>query len=221
MKTLVSTILLDLGRVVFDLNFDLTWQTWARESGVNAQELKARFDNDLGKSDNDQHYQSYERGAISSREYLRHFNRRVGVTLDFDQFLLGWNAMFTEPVDGMRELMRDIKRTDIALYAFSNTNVDHELVWRERYADSLQYFDQIYTSSGIGHRKPGVESFRVVIEHINRSAETARSAEDILFFDDLNENVAGARDAGLQAAVFEDAATARNRIESAIGRALA
>lgn len=214
MKTEVSTILLDFGRVVFDLDFDLTWQTWSGESGIDASELKARFDNDLGRSENDQHYQSYERGLISSEEYLHHFNKRVGVSLEHDQFLLGWNAMFTEPIDGMQELMRDIKQTRTALFAFSNTNADHEIVWRQRFAQSLQYFDQIYTSHGIGHRKPGVDSFQFVISKIGKPAA------EILFFDDLKENVDGARAAGMQAEVFVDAATARNTIETAIGQAL-
>lgn len=214
MSSEITTILLDLGRVVFNLNFELTWQTWSAESGIDLAELKKRFDNEIGKSHNDEHYQNYERGIISSEAYLESFNRRVGASLSHDQFLRGWNAMFTDPVSGMKNLLHDVKQADIPLFAFSNTNVDHEKIWTRRYADSLKHFDEIYTSSGIGHRKPAVQSFQVVVEKIGAPAES------ILFFDDLEENVVGARDAGMAAEVFVDTATARDAIKRAIGRSL-
>ena len=204
-----SVILLDLGRVVFDLDFNLIWQQWSRLSGVDADELSRRFEQDTAFPDYDSYYRDYERGHMSAENYLIHFNRRLDTSFTLDEFLLGWNAMFTDPIDGMYELLCDLKRARIPLFAFSNTNADHEVVWRNRYADSIGQFDKVFTSHGLGHRKPDQAAFAAVV------SEIGVDARQILFFDDLHENVKAARLAGLQAEVFTDTQAARKVIDKA------
>lgn len=204
-----SVVLLDLGRVVFDLDFDLIWEQWSRLSGVDADELSRRFEQDTTFPDYDSNYRDYERGHMSAENYLVHFNQRLDTSFTLDEFLLGWNAMFTDPIDGMYELLCDIKTAQIPLFAFSNTNADHELIWRKRYAGSIDQFDKVYTSHGLGHRKPDQAAFAAVV------SEIGVAARDVLFFDDLHENVKAARHAGLRAEVFTDTPSARTIINKA------
>lgn len=212
MSEKVSAIVLDLGRVVFDLDFELIWKTWSRISGVDAQVLQTRFESGQGFPNYDNHYRDYERGLVSTENYLAHFNRQLATTFDMAEFLQGWNAMFTEPIEGMRELLLQIKSENLPLYAFSNTNADHEVFWRQRYASSIEQFDEIFTSHGLGHRKPDLASFQAVLTKIDLPAQ------QILFFDDLEGNVAGARTAGMQAELFVDTARTRDLIAAATER---
>jgi putative hydrolase of the HAD superfamily len=76
---------------------------------------------------------------------------------------------------------------------FSNTNPAHETYFRANYGDLLKPFRAVFTSPGIGRRKPDREAFEFVADRMEVRPER------ILFFDDTLPNVEGARAAGLQA----------------------
>jgi glucose-1-phosphatase len=63
----------------------------------------------------------------------------------------------------------------------------------KEYADVLRHFRELYLSSSIGLRKPNAEAFDHVIAAIGVPAER------IVFFDDLAENIEGARARGMTA----------------------
>jgi putative hydrolase of the HAD superfamily len=79
----------------------------------------------------------------------------------------------------------------LPLYLFSNTNPMHRACWTARYRELLKPFSALFCSCELGVRKPGAEAFRRVCSLIG--VPPAR----IAFFDDLPENVEGAREAGL------------------------
>ena len=79
------------------------------------------------------------------------------------------------------------------LYVFSNTNQPHIEYFSEAYPDLLGHFRELYLSSAIGLRKPDAAAYDHVIKSIGVPAER------IVFFDDLAQNVEGARACGLKA----------------------
>lgn len=79
------------------------------------------------------------------------------------------------------------------LYAFSNTNRPHVTHFSTAYADILAHFKTVFLSSTIGLRKPDAAAFEHVVKEIGVPAER------IVFFDDLAENIDGARASGLKA----------------------
>ena len=81
----------------------------------------------------------------------------------------------------------------LPLYAFSNTNNAHVEHFTQAFADVLGHFREIYLSSAIGLRKPDAAAYDHVVESIGLSASR------IVFFDDLAENIEGARARGLTA----------------------
>jgi putative hydrolase of the HAD superfamily len=81
----------------------------------------------------------------------------------------------------------------LPLYAFSNTNQQHVDHFSQVHADLLGHFREIYLSSTIGLRKPDHAAYQHVIDAIGVPASR------ILFFDDLAENIEGARACGLMA----------------------
>jgi putative hydrolase of the HAD superfamily len=81
----------------------------------------------------------------------------------------------------------------LPLYAFSNTNAAHVEHFSETYAGVLGHFREIFLSSAIGLRKPDAAAYDHVVKAIGVPASR------IVFFDDLAENIDGARACGLTA----------------------
>ena len=77
--------------------------------------------------------------------------------------------------------------------AFSNTNNAHVEYFSQAYADVLGHFRDIFVSSSIGLRKPDAAAYDHVVKAIGVPADR------IVFFDDLAENIEGARARGLTA----------------------
>jgi glucose-1-phosphatase len=116
----------------------------------------------------------------------------MGITLSDAQFLEGWNAIFAGEMPGIAPLLaRATKR--LPLYAFSNTNNAHVEYFPGIYAGVLGHFREMFLSSSIGLRKPDAEAYDHVVRAIGVPAER------IVFFDDLAENIEGARARGLTA----------------------
>jgi HAD superfamily hydrolase (TIGR01509 family) len=181
----VDALVFDFGNVLVPIDFGRAVAAWAAAAGVAASQLAARFAFDEA-------YCAHERGEMEAPEYFAGLRRSLGVELPDADLLRGWNAIFLEPAAATLDLMRRLS-AGMPLYVFSNTNRAHSAYWQARYRELLAPFRKVICSCEIGCRKPEVEAFR-------RVARIAGLApERIGYFDDLEENVAGARAAGLRA----------------------
>lgn len=181
-----DALLFDLGRVVLDIDFSKTLSCWARHAGCDPADFAGRF------SSRDEIYLRHETGEISDAEFFASLRAGLGIGISDAQFLEGWNAIFAgEMPDIAQQLARAAKR--LPLYAFSNTNAAHVEHFSAAYADVLGHFRQLFLSSNIGLRKPDADAFDHVVKAIGVPAGR------IVFFDDLAENVEGARARGLTA----------------------
>jgi glucose-1-phosphatase len=180
-----DALLFDLGRVVIDIDFNLAFAKWAEYACCDQAVIAQRFSYDDA-------YKRHERGEIDADEYFTALRLALGVEIPDTQLLEGWNAIFIGEMPGISPLLADAARR-FPLYAFSNSNREHELCWSRRFTGVLRYFREIYVSSTIGLRKPEAEAYNYVVKAIGTSAER------IVFFDDVLENVDAARACGLQA----------------------
>jgi glucose-1-phosphatase len=181
-----DALLFDLGRVVLDIDFDKTLACWAGHAGCEVASLVGRF------SSRDEIYQRHERGEISDAEFFAGLRRLLGIKISDAQFLEGWNALFAGEMPGIAPLLKRAAN-HLPLYAFSNTNGAHVEHFSVAYADLLGGFREIFLSSTIGLRKPDAAAYDHVVNAIGVPASR------IVFFDDLAENVEGARARGLTA----------------------
>jgi putative hydrolase of the HAD superfamily len=181
-----DALLFDLGRVVLDIDFDKTLECWAGHAACEPAQLVGRF------SSRDEAYRRHERGEISDAEFFAALRTSLGIAISDAQFLEGWNALFAGEVPGIAPLLeRAAKR--LPLYAFSNTNGAHVDHFSAAYAGVLGHFREIFLSSSIGLRKPDAAAYDHVVTAIGVPAHR------IVFFDDLAENIEGARARGLTA----------------------
>jgi HAD superfamily hydrolase (TIGR01509 family) len=180
-----DALLFDLGRVVLDIDFKRAMACWARHGKCTPEEIAARF------SSNDA-LKQYESGKIDDAAYFAGLQKMLGVDLTHEQLLEGWNAIFIGEMPGIAPLLARAAKK-LPLYALSNTNPPHIAYFSKAHAEVLGHFREMYLSSTIGLLKPDAAAYDHVVKAIGSPAQR------IVFFDDLADNIAGARAYGLSA----------------------
>jgi FMN phosphatase YigB (HAD superfamily) len=181
----VEALLFDLGNVILDIDFKRTTTRWAEHAGADPKALWKRYRPDDA-------YKQHERGLLDDAGYFAALRQMLEIDISDAQFLDGWNATFGGPIAGVEEWIAPACAA-LPSYVFSNTNPAHERHFRTNHGALLKPFRTVFTSPGIGLRKPDREAF----EHVAHAMGVAPGR--ILFFDDALPNVEGARAAGLQA----------------------
>lgn len=177
-----AAVVFDLGNVVIDVDFRRVLAAWSAASGRPLEELAARFVVD-------DPYRRFERGEITAEEYHRHICSALGAPLSFADFEQGWNAIYGGVIPGMEPLLRALSGR-VRIACFTNTNELHKRSWTRLYAGTIALFERVFISSDMCCRKPEEPAFLRV------AAELGLPPEELLFFDDHPDNVAGARRCG-------------------------
>lgn len=180
-----DALLFDLGHVVLDIDFSRALTCWATHAGCLASDLAARFVRDEA-------YRRHEIGTMTDADYFESLRTSLGIGISDAALLEGWNAIFAGEMPGIAPLLARAGGR-MPLYAFSNTNRPHAEYFSSAYADLLGHFKEVFLSSTIGLRKPDAQAYDHVVKAIG--APPPR----IVFFDDLAENIEGARAYGLTA----------------------
>ena len=197
MKNEIQALLFDFGGVIIEISFDRVFARWAELARVPFAQVKERFSHG-------EEYQRHERGEIDIAAYFASLRRDLGIDLSDEDFAEGWAQVFGPEQPRTVALLRELEPR-IPLYLFSNTNPAHYQLWSARYAEALRPLRRRFISHEMGLRKPDRESFEQV------SREMGIPLERILFFDDTQANVDGARAAGMPAVLVrspEDVAAA-------------
>jgi glucose-1-phosphatase len=169
---------------VIDIDFSKALSCWAAHAGCTPSDISARFVRD-------ETYRRHEVGTISDEEYFESLRASLRIAISDEAFLEGWNAIFAGEMPGITPLLARAAAR-MPLYAFSNTNRPHVAHFSVAYADLLGHFKTMFLSSTIGLRKPDAAAYDHVVKAIGAPAER------IVFFDDLAENIEGARASGLK-----------------------
>jgi HAD superfamily hydrolase (TIGR01509 family) len=180
-----DALLFDLGRVVLDIDFSRAMATWARHGGCDISDITARFSG--GEA-----IRQYESGKIDDAAYFAHLRKMLGADITDEQLLEGWNAIFIGEMPGIAPLLKRAAK-HLPLYALSNTNPPHIAHFSKVHAEVLGHFREMYLSSSIGLLKPDAAAYDHVVKAIGAPASR------VVFFDDLADNIAGARAYGLTA----------------------
>ena len=181
----VEALLFDLGNVVIDIDFGRALRAWARHSRLPLDEVRTRFRMDEA-------YERHERGEIDAAAYFGYLRRMLELDATDDDIAAGWNAIFTGEIAQTVQLIRSV-RTRIPCHAFTNSNPTHQAAWTAAYPAAIGAFGRVFVSSELGLRKPERAAFGAVAGALGLDPAA------ILFFDDTEKNVDGARAAGLQA----------------------
>lgn len=180
----ITAIIFDLGKVVFNLSFDLVFKSWATSSGKQFSEIKNKFQFD-------ELFDKFETGEISPEKYRSLISQRLNLQLTDEEFDKGWCDLYLDPYNEIEQLLIDLKHK-YRLVALTNTNIIHNKVWRLKYAGILKHFEKIFSSHEIGKRKPDEKVYRMVLDFLQCSPE------ETLFIDDNADNITGANILGIK-----------------------
>lgn len=102
-------------------------------------------------------------------------------------------------IDGMPQLVRDIKNSGGRLYLLSNISVGFAQQYPNvpHIAELFSLFDGLVFSGPLGITKPGKEIFAHLLDTYGLKAEES------IFIDDAPRNIAGARAAGIRGYLFD------------------
>lgn len=205
-KGRTRALLFDLGGVLIEIDFERALRHWAPMSQLPLAELRTLFRFDAA-------YEQHERGEIEAGDYFAHLRRTLKLEATDAQIVEGWNAIFIREIPQTVAMVTHARR-HLPCYCFSNTNRTHQEFWMTRFGQASSGFDRVFVSWELGWRKPEAEAFARVCREIGAEAG------EVLFFDDTQENVEGARAAGLQAALVRSPQDVRDALEGLVPRPL-
>ncbi|ADZ40531.1 TPA: glucose-1-phosphatase [Yersinia enterocolitica] len=174
----------DLGNVIVDIDFKRVLGVWSKLSSVPLATLSERFT--MGEV-----FQQHERGEISDEDFARQLSDEMGLSLSFEQFAEGWQAVFVALRPEVISIMQKLRAEGHRVVVLSNTNRLHCNYWPQHYPEVAAAADHMYLSQDLGMRKPEARIYQHVLSAENIPAEQA------VFFDDVEANIVAARIEGM------------------------
>jgi len=180
-----SIILFDLGNVLVRLDYAAFLRTLGFDQQMTDAELYHLLEDDA---------RAFEMGKASATEFLDVVNTKLGRYYTFDQFRKAWVSILPSAVPGSRELLEQLAGR-YRLMMLSNTNELH-FQHTVDMLPVLRRFERFFLSYEIGTLKPEPGIYQYVLEHVDVPAQR------ILFIDDLEKNIQGAKSVGMSGIVF-------------------
>ena len=189
----IRNIIFDLGNVLVSFDWQIAYQRLAQHvSPMTALLLWARKEEFLREVRGDQ--ELMETGRMTAEQFYVRIKGKIGLTLDYPQFETIWCDIFTANAEVLA-LARMLGK-NYSCYIFSNTNAVHMKHLRTRVPE-LALFKGMALSHELGVMKPAREFFELALRALELEA-----AESV-FVDDLAENVAGARECGIDSIQYQ------------------
>lgn len=185
---MIDTVISDLGRVVLWFDNNVFLSKLAARAGRPFEEVKAAVHGDLGL------IRAFDGGAVTPAGFLQRVTAAAGVTLAYDDFYAIYNDIFT-PNGPAIDVLGRIKRAGYRTLLLSNTDPERFAFVRRRFPEVL-FFDGYVLSYELKLLKPDPAIYRAAVRQAG--SEPGRC----VFIDDMEENVAGARDAGLAGILY-------------------
>ena len=136
----------------------------------------------------------YERGIVTTHHFRATVKKAAQLECDDDYFDEAYGDIFWAN-DALCCLLPELAQR-YPLLLLSNTNDLHSRKFRVQFAEPLSLFKHLILSHEVGQRKPSPE----IYGHIVKAAGCA--PRELLFVDDMPENIAAARAAGWNGIVF-------------------
>ncbi len=151
----------------------------------------------------------FQEGKISEEEFWKGVRRRTGAKGEMPASL--WLEAFEHAYVEKRDVFAvalDLHRRGFRTGILSNTEKAARPVMDR---ESYRIFDPVVLSWQAGSSKPQRRIFEVLLETL------ALPPDEVLLIDDVEANIAAAKEMGLQGLLFTDAATLRKDILDLLG----
>lgn len=190
MKNQHKNLILDLGGVILDINYQNTIDAF-KAIGIEQAGTLYSQQSQIPLFD------LLEKGLIGEKEFFSELRKLSGTEYDDEVLRKCWNAILIGLPEENLNTLYDLKKK-YRLFLLSNTNSIHESEYRKmiikQYGSFVfdDIFEKMYLSHHIHLRKPGQEIFEYVIKDSNLIKE------ETFFIDDSKQHVEGARSVGIE-----------------------
>jgi epoxide hydrolase-like predicted phosphatase len=183
-----KVVLFDLGRVLMHIDFD----AFPNGLGLTTPESRAPYDAPLKPF-----IRLYEEGKMTTEEFLDGLYAIFDCRFPQEQILESFNDIIVEDNTSILPFVNAVRsQYDVAI--LSNTCACH---WdKVRHLSSVvKLFPHVFTSFELGVMKPDRRVYDAVCASLNVAPH------EVLFIDDLAENVHGAVSAGMHGIIYTSA----------------
>lgn len=185
---MIKNFVFDMGNVIIKWNPEYIVSQYTKD--IKEQELLVK---EVFKS---QEWLDYDAGTMDMLEVQTKICTRLPQryhAMVFDM-IAHWYR-YCPAIEEMVPIIRCLKEKGYGIYLLSNTNPSfHEY---QDTIDAFTYFDGFYISALHKRIKPKVETFK------HFAGTFSLSLEECIFIDDVEENIEGARQAGMQGYYFD------------------
>jgi glucose-1-phosphatase len=191
----IRNIIFDLGAVIINIDFQYTFEAFAKLAGTDILSIIKRFEEK-------KIFLKYETGELTDKELRDLIRLEFGSHLSDPKIDGAWNALLQDiPLERINLLQQLRKKYN--LYLLSNTNPIHIRQVNEILYDTCglkdlhTLFDKVYFSYEMRLAKPSVTIYKQVLK------EQGLKAEETLFLDDNKDNIEGAKKTGIKTILVE------------------
>ncbi len=158
-------------------------------------------------------FQDMQRGKISSMEFLVYLAKAEGVEEPTENY---WETYFSPTLDIESDLfLEDLLKKGHRVVAGTNTLQEHYDIHIKN--GDYKRFEKVYASHLMGEAKPDSPFWQIILDEENNirieNNQEPFSFNQMIFFDDMQENIDAALALGITAILFTDAAQAKKDLE--------
>ena len=185
---MIKNIIFDMGQVLVKFDTDV----FIKRVGIEDPKDKEIIMREVYKS---VEWSMMDRGTLTDEEAAKIMEERVPTHLKDKVRLLTceWDRPII-PIEGMKELVKELKDNGYNIYLLSNASYNQKNYWPN--VPGNEYFDGTVVSAYVKLVKPQPEIFKYTLDKFGLKAEES------LFIDDATLNVEGAIFTGLKGIVF-------------------
>jgi glucose-1-phosphatase len=178
----IRAIISDIGRVIVSVDVSRAMQGLSSGIALSPKEIWSAIEKDP-------RFPDLQEGRISARDWHLHIVRRLGGNLTYEQFIQAWNAALLPETLQPDSLWAGLAKK-YRLSLLSNTDPIH-VAHMESTFTFFQYFPVRIYSCVVGLSKPNPLIYQQALR------ATKVKANDAVYIDDLEENVAAANALGM------------------------
>ncbi len=176
-----TCLLLDVGNVLIDLNYQDLSERMLALTGLKPLQLQAMLTED-GL------VQKFETGKMNAPQFHAEVCRRTGVDVPREEFLAAWNSILGPPLVSEETIAAIARR--VRLWIISNTNELH-FDFMTRHFAFPRYCEGFVLSHEVGALKPDARIFTRALDLLRADPS------EVLYADDGEANIKAAQRLGL------------------------
>ncbi|OIP23355.1 hypothetical protein COX95_03135 [bacterium CG_4_10_14_0_2_um_filter_33_32] len=194
-KLKYKAVIFDLGGVYYKNGVLTSFPILSKKYGLPQNYLLDIF--------NKKYVKYLEVGKLSEKDFWQKFQKDIGSEMKVKE-IKNYIFKFFKPQPGMKNLLKKIRKK---VKAGLLTNNLHEWYsYTERKGNLKSDFDAIVVSADVKIRKPNRKIYKLMADKLGVKTK------ECIFFDDLIENIQGARKANMKGIQFKSTEDVKNRL---------